>query len=139
MKMNRIIVVLAMLLAGLNTYSQDTTQVSSNTKLLVYYFHITHRCNTCTRIETAVKKTLQDFYQAETEQGMIVFRSINVDLEEHAALCDKYSAYGADLALTKLRDGSEEIVDLTNFAFAKIHDEKVFTAGLREKIDEMLK
>lgn len=137
--MKRFILLLASLLVMTGSFAQDATRISPKTKLLVYYFHITNRCHTCTSIEAAVRKALQENFKAEMDSSILVFKTFNVDLPENEAISKKYDAYGATLALTKLRQGKEQIVDMTNYAFAKIHNEPEFINGLKEKISELLK
>jgi hypothetical protein len=112
---------------------------TDNTKLLVYDFHITHRCATCQKIEEVTVQTLDTFYRAQIDSGIIVFKTFNCELEENAALVKKYSAYGSTLVLARVwPDGKEVIVDITDLAFSKIGKPELFTAKLREKIDELM-
>jgi hypothetical protein len=137
--MKKMILLMLVLLTGANLFAQETKPITDKTKLLVYYFHITNRCHTCTAIEATTRKVLLENFQSELENGIIVFNTFNVDSSENEALSKKYDAYGATLALTKLSGGKEKIEDMSNFAFSKINNEKVFTEGLTKKIKELLK
>ncbi len=115
-------------------------EMSKNTKLVVYYFHITDRCQTCTKIEASTKAILEQQYAKQLEDKTIVFKSFNVDLPENKELVKKYQAYGATLAFTYIVNGAENgIEDLTGMAFSKINDEKVFSSELKQRIDEAIK
>lgn len=127
------------ILITLSVPAQVTQTKSPETRLLVYYFHLTNRCQTCTKIESATRKVLEETFKPELNNQTLIFRSVNVDSVENEALCKKYDAFGATLALTQLEDGKEQIVDMTNFAFAKIHSEAEFAEGLKQKILELLK
>ncbi|MPM11186.1 hypothetical protein SDC9_57525 [bioreactor metagenome] len=112
---------------------------SDTAKLLVYDFHITHRCATCQKIEETTVETLNNYYKAQLDSGIIVFKTFNCELEENAELVKKYSAYGSTLVLTRLwPDGKEVIVDITDIAFSKIGKPELFVEKLREKIDELM-
>lgn len=137
--MKKIIISLLVLLSVANSHAQETRQVTPKTKLLVYYFHITNRCQTCTTIEATTRKVLLDNFKAELDSAVIVFSTFNVDSAVNEAISKKYDAYGATLALTQLTDGKEKIVDVTNFAFSKINNESSFTEGLVQKIKELIK
>ena len=137
--MKKILFLVLVLVAGMTSFAQDTKPITDKTKLLVYYFHITNRCHTCTTIEATTRKVLLANFQEELNKGIIVFNTFNVDSTENEAMCKKYDAYGATLALTKLKDGKEKIVDMSNFAFSKINNEKLFTEGLTQKIKELIK
>ena len=118
----------------------QTSEPNKNTKAYLYYFHITNRCATCTKIEATTKKILNEQYASQIENGTLIFKSFNVDLPENKNLVKKYEAYGATLALTYIVTGKEAgIEDLTGIAFQKIGNEELFTKELKAKIDEAIK
>lgn len=116
-----------------------SAQKAANSKLFVYYFHITQRCATCINIENTTKKVLEQFYQTKIDNGSIHYKAINIDLTENKEISEKYKVYGSTLLLVKIVNNSETVEDMTNFAFGKIHHEAIFTQGLKEKIDQLLK
>ncbi len=137
--MKKILFILFLALTNCTLFAQ-TQNLNKKTKLLVYYFHITDRCNTCRSIEAVTTKALNENYKNELDSEIIVFKTFNVEYPENKYICEKYQAYGATLALTKIEFGAEvKIDDLTNFAFSKIHTEEIFTKGLMDKINEYLK
>lgn len=118
------------------------TVISNNPqklKLKVLYFHITNRCNTCRGIEAAVRKTVKENFQTELDSGIIDLYILNCELPENKVISEKYDAYGATLAVTRIENGKESTEDITNFAFAKIHDETIFITELKTKIQELIK
>lgn len=138
--MKKLFSILVILISIANSFAQPNAKPDSKTKLLIYYFHLTHRCNTCQTIEATTKKILDTYYSKELKEGIIVFQSFNCELPENKKLVDKYQAYGATLAFTPLINGKEAgIDDLTSFAFSKIRNEQAFTEGLMEKINEYIK
>jgi len=138
--MKKIILLLGILSFNAIFYAQNVKKITPNTKLLIYYFHVTHRCNTCIKIESVTKKILETYYADELKKGVIIFQAFNCELPENKALVDKYQAYGATLALTPIVNGKEAgIEDLTSFAFSKINNEEVFTKELQEKINSYLR
>jgi hypothetical protein len=138
------IIILFSLLLSLQGLAQTNgdTVISNNSqklKVKVLYFHITNRCNTCRSIEAAVRKTISDNFKTELDSGIIELDIINCELPENKVISEKYQAYGATLAVTKMDGTKEQTEDLTNFAFSKIHDEAVFIEELKSKIQELLK
>jgi hypothetical protein len=122
------------------TVWSQTPGPGKNTKAYLYYFHITNRCATCTKIEAATQQILKEHYASQIENGTLIFKSFNVDLPENKELVKKYQAYGATLALTYIVSGKEAgIEDLTGMAFQKIGNAELFTKELRLKIDEAIK
>ena len=137
--MKRILFIMLVLLTNTTLFAQ-TQNLNKKTKLLVYYFHITDRCNTCRSIEAVTIKVLNENFKNELDSEIIVFKTFNVEYPENKYICEKYQAYGATLALTKVEFGAEvQIEDMSNFAFSKIHTEELFTKGLKDKINEFIK
>lgn len=138
-----LIFVLSLLLTG-SLFSQTIgdTIISNNAKnfkIHILYFHITNRCNTCTTIETLVRKTIFENFKIEVDSGIINVSIINCELPENKTISEKYQAYGATLAITKTDGTKEKTEDLTNWAFQKVHKQDIFISELKNKITELLK
>lgn len=101
-----------------NSKTTDSTKVSANLKLQIYYFHVTNRCATCNSIEANVKSLLEANFKKELESGEIAFQSLNIDEKENWALAEKYQTANASLFLTQIEKGKEKTVDLTTDAFS---------------------
>ncbi len=108
-------------------------------KLIVYYFHSTHRCMTCNAIEKNTKETLDTYFKKETDAGDIKFIALNAEKSENKDLVEKYEIWGSSLVLVKLVDGKEDVENLTDFAFAHARkNADKFKQGLKDKITEKL-
>jgi hypothetical protein len=119
--------------------TKTTNEINPNLKLQVYYFHSTMRCKTCNAIEATVKKTIDTFYENEITNGVISFKSINVDEEANKALAEKYLAYGSALHLIAIENGEEKDNDLTEFAFSNIYkDNDAFSNSLKDTIQTLI-
>lgn len=128
-------------LHGFAQQSRDTiiSNDTSKLKVKVLYFHITNRCNTCYSIEAAVRKTIDENFKTELDSGIVDLYILNCELPENKVISEKYQAYGATLAVTKVDGIKEKTEDLTNFAFSKIHDQDIFVSELKSKILVLLK
>ena len=109
------------------------------TKIEVIDFYGTHRCVTCKAIEANTKYTVDTYFQNEEKKGKVVFKTINVDEEANYSIAEKFGATGTALFLNVIKDGKEEIIDLTDFAFSKGRDKLAFSKELKDKIKEQLK
>jgi hypothetical protein len=67
------------------------------TKLEVFHFHPTRGCATCTAIGDYASATVGKYFSDELASGKIVFRHINIDLEENRALVEQYGFPGSSL------------------------------------------
>jgi hypothetical protein len=108
--------------------------------VIVYYFHITERCGTCIRIEQETTKLLNSAFEEELKKGSLVFKEINVDLEENNAIKTKYHMYGSGLLLVKPLKKGEKSLELTNEAFQFVPGNvPKFRAVLKTEIEKMIK
>lgn len=119
--------------------NKDTkTQNPTISKIEVLGFHSTHRCFTCKAIEKHTKHTLEAYFSDALENGKITFKTTNVDENSNAALAEKYGATGTSLFLNIIKNGKEQQINLTEFAFMKGKDKKAFSTELKNKIEREL-
>ena len=119
--------------------SKTIATIDTSTRIEVIDFYGTHRCVTCEAIEAHAKYTIETFFQEAVEEGMLEFKTVNVDDDTNYAIAERFEATGTALFINVIKDGKEQHIDLTNFAFAKGKDKEAFSAFLRTKIDEQLK
>ena len=90
-------------------------------------------------IEANSKYTVDTYFQDALKSGKLLFKTVNVDEEKNYALAEKFEAAGTSLFINVIKDGQEQHIDLTNFAFEKGRDQEAFSAELKQKIEEQLK
>lgn len=143
--MKKIIIIILCIFASSQIFAQQNgdTIISNNpqnVKLRVLYFHIEHRCNTCTAIESTIRKALFENFQSEIDNGIIELSIINCELPENADIAKKYDAYGATLSISPFVNGQEKkIEDITGWAFKTIGKPDLFISQLKEKINTYLR
>lgn len=123
----------------LSAQNKPAKKTTSTSRVEVLDFHTDHRCNTCLEIEKLTRKALADRYAKELKSGKITFRLINADDEANAEIVKKFLAFGTTLIVYSNKQGKENHVDLTNFAFMNYNKADKFNAGLRKEIDAALK
>jgi thiol-disulfide isomerase/thioredoxin len=119
--------------------SKTIATTATSTKIEVIDFYGTHRCVTCQAIEANTKYTIDTYFQDAVKAGKVEFVTVNVDDEKNYDMAERFEATGTALFINVIKDGKEQHIDLTNFAFAKGNDQAVFSAELKEKISEQLK
>lgn len=124
MKIVRIFVAFMLLIAGFS--NSDAQTPAKVVPVEVYYFHPTHRCETCMAVEEVTKEALKQYFGDQ-----VVFKSINSEKDKNNPLIKKYKVSGQTLLVTK-GDKSE---DLTNFAFMNA---RTRPDNLKVKIKEMI-
>jgi hypothetical protein len=104
-------------------------------KVEVYYFHYSRRCETCVAVEQQSQKFIQELYAKQLKAGSIIFKGVNLDEKENAALAKKCKAEGQ--ALLVMSGGKR--VDLTEqgFMYATYKTEKLKEA-LKNAVDPLL-
>lgn len=142
MKTTRIFHYLA--IAFIISYCKEQSKKELNTlnpsisKIEVLDFYSTHRCITCNAIENNTKYTLETFFKNELKNGKITFKAINVDEKENEVIAEKFEASGTALILNIIKNGKEEKIDLTEFAFMYGKNKVEFSNQLRSKIQKQL-
>jgi hypothetical protein len=124
-----------------NSNAQTNTEANAAQAAVVEVidFHNTHRCMTCQTIEDKAKAALQDKFPEAMAQGKLVFRTVNVDLEENYDIAAEFEAAGTALFVHTRKNGQRAKTDLTNFAFMNAtSDNGKFEAGLIEEVEKAL-
>ena len=108
---------------------------TSSDKIEAYYFHFTARCTTCRTIEAKAKENLETLYPNQVKQGLITFRSLNLEEAPNKTLADKLGVSGQTLLLVK----GDQKINLTSegFMYAVAKPEK-FKEIINEKVDGLL-
>ena len=122
--------------------SPATPQPSNNSsgpadRVDVVYFHRTQRCPTCIHAEELTRYTLETYFVDELDSRKLTFQSIDVQDSENAAIAQKYGAYGSQLFINTIKDGTDHIEEATDL-YVLIHDDNAFVTALKSKIERSL-
>ncbi len=143
MKTIRILTAFVCALIFTSCHGQSNNQIltpdQTITKIEVIDFHATHRCMTCNAIESNTKYTLDTYFSTELDEGKITFQTINVDKKENQKIAEKFEVYGTALFLNVIKNGNEDKINLTDFAFLNGNNKKDFSEKLKAKIEHELK
>lgn len=109
--------------SGLSTRPVSTrpalaTQPSSS-KVIVYYFHRTIRCQTCLRMEELARQAVQNEFSGELDFGGVEWRPLDFQRKGNERFQKEFDLSGPALVLVRMVDGKpsdrenlEEIWDL---------------------------
>lgn len=103
----------------------------------VVYFHRTVRCPTCIHAEELTRYTLETYFVDELDSRKLTFQSIDVQDSENAAIVQKYDAYGSQLFINTIKDGTDHIEEATDL-YVLIHYDNEFVTALKSKIEKCL-
>jgi hypothetical protein len=116
---------------------QTSLKESVKDHIAIYDFHTDHRCETCLAIEKATKLTLETNFKSQLDNETVTFTLINADASENQAIAEEYSAFGTTLAISIVKEGKKEIIDITNWAFDAVHGDD-FESELTDKLNSAL-
>lgn len=77
-------------------------------RVIVYYFHGTHRCRTCRDIEQYAYQALKTGFPKELQSEKIEWRAVNVEDPEHQHFIDDYQLSTKSLILVEM-DGETQV------------------------------
>ena len=110
--------------------------VQAVTKVEVYYFHYTRRCETCQAVESETLKSVKQLFPEQFKKGLITFKSVNLDEKKNKTLANQCKAEGQALLVIS----NNKRTDLTEqgFMYAKDQPDKL-KAELNKVIRPLLK
>lgn len=126
-----------------NSQTGTLPEVKSNTPkdyVEVLYFHGKQRCVTCVAIQKMTKELIEKDFAEQVKNGKVVFKEIDISTKEGEKIADKYEVTWSSLFVNKWKDGKETKNNMTDFGFSHAKNSPdVFKAGVKKKIDELLK
>ena len=73
------------------TEEGTATQKVIPDKVVVYYFHNTKRCGTCTAIQQGIEDTIDDKFARDVEAGMLVFEELNMEDDANKKYVEQFA------------------------------------------------
>lgn len=123
-----------------NAKAQSAAKATQKEYIEVLYFHGKQRCVTCNAIEKLTKEVVDQDFAQQVKDGKVVFKVIDISTKEGEKIADKYEVTWSSLYVNKWKDGKETKNNMTDFGFSYAKSSpEVFKAGVKKKIDELLK
>ena len=117
--------------------AQNTASNIQQAKVLIYFFHGTHRCTGCINAEKATITVLNELYKDQQDMGIIKFQSVNIEEDQNKALAEKYQVAWNMLLLVPVKDEKNK-VELTEQAFTYGTNPEGFKPYIKSALDPML-
>jgi hypothetical protein len=122
--------------------SHTTPPASNNSsgpadRVDVVYFHRTVRCYSCQYAEAGTRYTVETYFADELASGKLTFQSIDVQDEANADIVEKYGAYGSQLFINTIKDGTDHIEQVTDI-WLVIGKDEAFVEIVKSKIEKSL-
>lgn len=103
----------------------------------VVYFHRTQQCYSCRYAEEETRYTVENYFGDELASGKLTFQSIDVQDEANTEIVNKYGAYTSSLFINAVKDGNDNIEQVTDI-WLVIGDDEAFAELVKGKIEKSL-
>ena len=137
---NVIFVFSFLLLLNCSGYGQQNpkTPAESKIRVMVYFFHGTHRCTGCINAEKATVAVLNELYKSQQDNGIVKFQSVNIEEAQSKALAEKYQVAWNMLLIVPTTNEKGKI-ELTEQAFTYGTNPEGLKPHIKKALDPMLK
>ncbi len=105
----------------------------------VYYFHTTFRCPSCTAIENNTKDSVEDHFKKELESGTVVFKEVNVDLEENKHYIKGFELVTKQVIVEQIKNGKQTKWKNLDKVWELFRDGQQFSVYIKDEVEEYLK
>lgn len=105
-------------------WSGNTTLLASNSDaIIVYYFHRTFRCPSCTTLERVTRESVEFAFEKELKTGKIKMISIDIDKKENEHFANDYNLEFQSVILSDVRGGKEKRWKKLDKVWKLLHEE----------------
>ncbi len=129
---------LVMMLGSFSCNAQDSnkqiTKQLGESKVEVYYFYFSRRCNTCVSVEENAKKAVEALYADKIKTGEYSFKAINLDDASSKTIAEKLGVGGQTLLVVY----GDKKIDITDKGFMNFQDLEKMKAEIKKAVDNLL-
>jgi hypothetical protein len=109
-----------------------------DTKLKLYYFHATVRCETCLKIEEFTKNAVNRYFDKELKSGKLEMLSLDFLEKKNEKLAKKYKVESQELILSVQKNGKEIKKINLDKIWEEIADVEKFQTYIKNQIQKYL-
>ncbi len=86
---------------------KDAKIQSEREKVIVYYFHGTYRCPSCTKIEEWSYEAIKHSFLKALKEDRLLWKPVNIDKPENRHFVKEYSLFTKSLIITEVKGGKQ--------------------------------
>jgi hypothetical protein len=101
------IVCVALMVSGFSGANAEPPQAQNNA-IVVYYFHRTIRCPSCTLLEEVTREAVKFGFDRELKSGSVRMVTINIDKKDHEHFVDDYKLNVQSVIVSQVVHGKEK-------------------------------
>jgi len=120
------------------TQKTEPPKQTIKSKVIIYYFHSTHRCPTCLRIEKYSREAIEKYFANELKNGILTFKSLNVDEPENRHFIQDYQLYTKSLVITLYKNDKQEKWENLADIWLLVSDKEKFYQYVKDEVGKFL-
>ena len=102
--------------------------------VIAYYFHTTHRCPSCLKIEELSFKAIKNGFVENLKKGDLICQSINVDEPENEHFIKDYKLFTKSLIIVDIKNTKQIRWKNLEKVWALLGDEKTFVDYVQKEV-----
>ena len=126
--------VLLFLTGATRAAEKDAEIPSEREKVIVYYFHGTYRCPSCTKIEKWSYEAIKDFFPKELKENRLLWKPVNVEKPENRHFIKEYSLVTKSLIITRVKGEKQMKWENLDKVWRFLGDQEKFLAYVTQKV-----
>ncbi len=103
-------------------------------KVVVYYFHTTARCQTCRKFESYSDETIRQTFAKELNDGRLEWKVVNVDEPANKHFVGDYQLYSKSIVIVKIRDGKQTAWKNLDKIWELVRDKNAFVKYIQDEV-----
>jgi len=111
---------------------------SEREKVIVYYFHGTYRCPSCTKIEKWSYEAIMDSFPKALKEDRLLWKPVNVDKPENRHFIKEYSLFTKSLIITEVKGEKQTKWENLDKVWRLLRDQEKFFAYVTQKVSNYM-
>lgn len=126
--------VLLFLTGATRAAEKDAEIPSEREKVIVYYFHGTYRCPSCTKIEKWSYEAIKDSFPKALKEDRVLWKPVNVDKPENRHFIKEYSLSTKSLIITEVKGDKQTKWKNLDKVWRLLRDQEKFFAYVTQEV-----
>ena len=126
--------VLIFLTGATGAAEKDAKIPSEREKVIVYYFHGTYRCPSCTKIERMAHEAIKGSFPKALKEDRLLWKPVNVDKPENRHFIKEYSLFTKSLIITEIKGEKQTKWKNLDKVWRLLRDQKKFFAYVTQEV-----
>jgi hypothetical protein len=113
---------------------KDAKIPSEREKIIVYYFHGTYRCPSCTKIEKWSYEAIKESFPKALKEDRLLWKPVNVDKSENRHFIKEYSLFTKSLIITEVKGEKQTKWKNLDKVWRLLRDQEKFFAYVTQEL-----